>query len=306
MKWIILIFLLGTGFILSGQKTSVTILIDPGHGGKDPGHLPLTNDIGQEKEIALIISTKLGIYLSTNLSNVNVLYTRTGDTYPSLDERVEMANSNNVDYMLSIHVNGSDNPETHGTETHIHSFDAKVSYQWALLIEDQFKRRAGRKSRGVKTLDDIGHSLQVLKYTKMPTVLVECGFLTNTNEATFLNSDYGQDILASAIFRATRDMLKKNHPDIDFSPVTNQVTQTDQKSGPVYKIQIMSSVDSVSTNIEQFNKLDYPVERVHVESAGNFKYKYYVGPFTDKQEAKKVQKDVQAKGFADAFIVQFD
>ncbi|MBK8927561.1 MAG: N-acetylmuramoyl-L-alanine amidase [Crocinitomicaceae bacterium] len=42
-----------------------------------------------------------------------------------MDERVEMANSNNVDYMLSIHVNGSDNPETHGTETHIHSFDAK-------------------------------------------------------------------------------------------------------------------------------------------------------------------------------------
>lgn len=306
MKWIVTICLLCTGFILSAQKSSVTILIDPGHGGKDPGHLPMTNDIGQEKEIALIISTKLGFYLANNLSHVNVLYTRTGDTYPSLDERVEIANSNNVDYMLSIHVNGSDNAETHGTETHIHSYDSKVSYQWALLIEDQFKRRAGRKSRGVKTVDDIGHSLQVLKYTKMPTVLIECGFLTNAAEASFLNSEYGQDIIASAIFRATRDMLKKNHPEIDFTAPVNEVTQSDEKSKPIYKIQIMSSVDSVSTSIEQFKKLDYPVERVHVESAGDFKYKYYVGPFTDKQEAKKVQKDVQAKGFADAFLVQFD
>ncbi|MBK8927559.1 MAG: SPOR domain-containing protein [Crocinitomicaceae bacterium] len=68
----------------------------------------------------------------------------------------------------------------------------------------------------------------------------------------------------------------------------------------------MSSVDSVSMNIEQFKKLDYPVERVHVESAGNFKYKYYVGPFTDKQEAKKCRKTCRLKVLADAFIVQFD
>jgi N-acetylmuramoyl-L-alanine amidase len=289
----------------SFAQGGITILIDPGHGGKDPGHLPTEDGIAQEKEIALLISNKIGYYLTNNISNVNVVYTRTDDTYPSLDERVDMANNQKVDYMLSIHINGSENSAIHGTETHIHNFDSKKSYQWALMIESQFKNRAGRKSRGVKTGDDIGHSLQVLKYTEMPTVLVECGFITNKNEATFLNSDYGQEIIASAIFRATREMLQKNHPDIDFTPLENKPVVINESNEPFYKIQIMSSIDTVSLATPQFKKLNYPVERVLVESASLYKYKYYIGPYADKQEAKKVQKDVQANGFGDAFIVAF-
>lgn len=303
MKWMVSLSLVLLLCAAHAQGT-VTILIDPGHGGKDPGHLPTEEGILQEKEIALAISTKIGHYLTHNLANVKVLYTRTDDTYPSLDERVDMANLKGVDYMLSIHVNGSENAQIHGTETHIHNYDAKKSYQWALLIEDQFKNRAGRKSRGVKTGDDLGHSIQVLKFTQMPTVLVECGFITNSNEARYLNSVYGQEIIASAIFRATREMLQKNHPEIDFTPqeVAPVVVESNE---PYYKIQIMSSIDSVSLDIPEFRKLNYPVERVKIEGSSIYKYKYYVGPYTDKHEAKKAQKDVQANGFADAFLVAF-
>lgn len=304
MKKLFFLFVLLTGGILSAQKSSVTILIDPGHGGKDPGHLPTVEGIAQEKEIALAISNKLGHYLTHNLSNVTVLYTRTDDTYPTLDERVEMANSKNVDYMISIHVNGSDNANISGTETHIHNYDSKTSYQWALLIEEQFKNRAGRKSRGVKTGDDIGHSLQVLKFTKMPTVLVECGFITNAAEAAYLNTVYGQEIIASAIFRATREMLKKNHPEINFAPPSDP-TEITTSGEPYYKVQIMSSIDLVATDIAEFKKLNYPVERVEIQGSSTYKYKYYVGPFKTKSEAKKAQKDVQANGFPDAFIVSF-
>lgn len=304
MNWFLFSFVFYLFSIVQAQS-SITILIDPGHGGKDPGHLPTCEGIAQEKEIALAVSLKIGHYLTHNLSHVNVLYTRTEDIYPTLDERVETANSKKVDYMLSIHVNGSDNSAIHGTETHIHNFDSKKSYQWALLIESQFKNRAGRKSRGVKTGDDIGHSLQVLKFTEMPTVLVECGFITNKHEAEFLNSEYGQDILASAIFRATREMLQKNHPDINFTPAETLPVAVNDIDNPVYKIQIMSSIDSVSLSVPEFKKLNYPVERVLVESSSIYKYKYYVGPYADKQEAKKVQKDVQANGFGDAFLVVF-
>jgi N-acetylmuramoyl-L-alanine amidase len=303
MKFVFIIFLLSVSLI-SFAANSVTILIDPGHGGKDPGHLPTLDGIMQEKEIVLAISTKLGHYLTHNLSNVTVLYTRTSDTYPTLDERVEMANARGVDYVISIHVNGSENADVHGTETHIHNYDAKKSHQWAVLIEDQFKNRAGRKSRGVKTADDIGHSLQLVKFTKMPTVLVECGFITNASEAKYLNSVYGQEILASAIFRATRDMLKKNHPEICFDPPADpQLIATSNE--PYYKVQIMSSIDSVATDILEFQKLEYPVECVKIEGSSIYKYKYYVGPFKDKSEAKKAQKDVQANGFGDAFLVLF-
>ncbi len=95
-----IIFLLS---ILGAGAKSISILIDPGHGGKDPGQLSLSKNLMSEKDLALLIAKKLGHYLEHNLANVDVLYTRTSDIYPSLDERVQMANSKNVDYMLSIH-----------------------------------------------------------------------------------------------------------------------------------------------------------------------------------------------------------
>lgn len=290
-------------FIISGSSfaaSSITILLDAGHGGKDPGHLPIDDALLQEKHITLAISNKIGFYLTNNLQNVNVLYTRTDDTYPTLDERVEMANNNNVDYVLSIHVNGSDNTAIHGTETHIHNHSAKTSSSWAKLIEDQFKSRAGRKSRGVKTCDDLGHSIQLLKYTKMPTVLVECGFITNPTEAQYLNTSEGQDIIASAIFRATRGMLQKCHPEINF--VREQIQQPVIAQN-TYKVQIMSSVDSLSSTIPQFKKLAYPVECVLTNTTSNYKYRYFLGPFVDRTAANEAQKNAQSNGFPDAFIV---
>jgi len=293
-------------FSFSGfSANSITILIDPGHGGKDPGHLSKTKGLMTEKELNLLISKKLGHYLEHNLSHVNVLYTRTGDTYPSLDKRVEIANSKNVDYMISIHCNGSDTSSAYGTETHIHGYNSKDAYKWALLIEKQFKNRAGRKSRGVKTGADIGHSLQILKFTKMPTVLIECGFLTNTSEANYLNTSYGQEIIASAIFRASRNFLKQKHSNINFTPSENNVSN-EASNGVTYKVQLMSSIDPLETNIPEFKRLGYDVERTKVNSKSMYKYKYFIGPFTTKKEAKKAQKSVQSKGYRDAYIVMFE
>ena len=68
------------------------------------------------------------------------------------------------------------------------------------MIEDQFRTRANRKSRGVKQAGFV-----VLYQASMPAVLIETGFLSNPAEQRFLTSDYGQSIIASAIFRAIRD-----------------------------------------------------------------------------------------------------
>ncbi|HIP35427.1 MAG TPA: N-acetylmuramoyl-L-alanine amidase [Crocinitomix sp.] len=287
------------------SSNSITILIDPGHGGKDPGHLSRVKGLLPEKDLNLLIAKKLGHYFEYNLTHVNVLYTRTDDSYPTLRERVNMANSKNVNYMISIHCNGSDNTSAYGTETHIHNYDSKSSYKWALAIEKQFRTRAGRKSRGVKTGNDIGHSIQILKETKMPTVLVECGFLTNTSEANYLNTSYGQEIIASAIFRATREFIKQKHKDINFTPPSKQVSNT-STGGVKYKVQIMSSIDPLEVNIEEFKRLKYKVERVKVNSKSMYKYKYYIGPFDTKKVAKKAQKSVQSKGYKDAYIIQFE
>lgn len=298
------IFLLSV-FTLFAQKKDVTIVLDPGHGGSDPGHLPHDKNFKQEKELTLIITKKLQGYLTNNLVNVNVVTTRTKDTYPSLDKRVEIANSKNADLFLSLHINGNPKSTVRGTETHIHNRKSKKALKLATYIENQFKNRAGRKSRGIKTAADRGENFQVLKFTKMPSVLVECGFITNPTEGAYLNSTYGQEIIASAIFRAIRKYLKETYPSIEFQKKEeNTVVRND--NGVTFKVQIMSSIDPVETDIAEFKKLNEKVERVKVDSKSMYKYKYYIGSFDNLKDAKKLQKEAQEKGFKDAFIIRLE
>src|SRR5690606_626509 len=126
----------------------------------------------------------------------------------------------------SIHINGSPDEGVYGTETLIHNYDAKTSYKWGKMIENQFRKREQRKSRGVKTKEDLGHSLQLLKFTKIPTIIVECGFITNTIEAQYLSSVYGQEIIASAIFRGTREFFQFKHPAIEFVPPPKEINES--------------------------------------------------------------------------------
>jgi len=319
MKRTLLAIFLFMSCTVLAEKSTVSILIDPGHGGKDPGHMPSDDSGLQEKELALEISLKIGNYLTHNLSNVEVGYTRTSDIYPTLDERVELANDGHYDFMLSIHINGNPKAEICGTETHIHGYKSKSAFKWAKLIEQQFKKRAGRKSRGVKTAEDLGHSLQILKFTKIPSVLVECGFITNGSEAKYLNTSYGQEIIASAIFRATRAFITSAYPDIDFTPAPPEEIEEEEEeeedvaqvetdstaveiSVPHYKVQIMASIDPVQNDVPEFKKINHPVERVEIVSQSAYKYRYFVGSFDTKKEAKVLQKEVQSLGFEDAFI----
>lgn len=301
MKFFLLALTLCLNLFAFG-KDKVIVVIDPGHGGSDPGHLSHNKALKPEKDLNLSISLKFGKYIEENLINVEVHYTRKTDVYPSLDERVEMANNLNADYFISVHCNGSAKGSVYGTESHVHNWGSKKAVRLASEFEDQFENRAKRRSRGVKTGEDRGHSVQVLKYTKMTSVLVECGFVTNTSEANYLNSVYGQEIIASALYRGFRDFVKREHKDINFINTEKELTQ----SGEVYKIQIMSSIDPVDTDIAEFKKLGEAVERIKVESKSMYKYKYCVGKYASKKECKTLLKKVKENGFPDAYIVKFE
>lgn len=217
------------------------VVIDAGHGGKDPGHVGYKGT--QEKRITLAIAKKLGAYINKYLPDVKVVYTREGDTYPTLKERGEIANIAEGDLFISIHCNGFHDSRVRGTETFflgLHKSDTAIetmrrensmirefegpeaqlelseqdliiyqlansgniatSQDIAARVEDQFKNRARRHSRGVKQA-----GWQVLYEASMPAILVEAGFLTNRGEHRFLTSDHGQSLIASGIFRAVRD-----------------------------------------------------------------------------------------------------
>ena len=292
---------------LQAQKKKVTVLIDAGHGGSDPGHLSANSAHLQEKDLNLIIAKKVGNYLTNNLQNVDVIYTRTTDEFVSLDARVEKANNTDVDYFISIHCNASEKSKTHGTECHVHTFDSKKSVALAKSIEKEFSGKAGRTSRGVKDNGDREHTLQVLKFTKMTSVLVECGFLTNTREANYLNTTEGQDIIASALFRGIRSHLKKEFPKIAFTKQDEKSKgkgKSNHANSGGYFIQITSSKEWIDTDHESFKRTGEKVIREKLNTSSAYKYRYLIGSFASKSDAKAVLEKVKTKGFPDAIIIE--
>ncbi|MEX0770611.1 MAG: N-acetylmuramoyl-L-alanine amidase [Balneolaceae bacterium] len=217
-----------------------TVVIDAGHGGKDPGSIGY-NGL-REKDVTLAVALKVGEYIEKNLPEVDVIYTRDDDRFLELEERGSVANRSRGDLFVSIHANAFSNRNARGSEVyfmglarsesalevmkrensvvHLESDNGveelteedlliyelanagnlTISEQIAEKMEYQFRERAQRRSRGVKQAQFV-----VLYHASMPALLVEMGFLTNPNEAQFLSSEYGQAIIASAIFRAIRD-----------------------------------------------------------------------------------------------------
>ncbi len=266
-----------------------TLVIDPGHGGKDPGKPRGGRNHNHEKDINLKISLKLGQYIQENLPQVKVLYTRKDDRHLSLEERAEFANKNQADFFISIHANSNGNAKIHGTETHIYSREMKASLRLAQLIEEQFATRAARKSRGIFDNDKRGHNLYVTQYTRMPSVLVETGYMSNPKEEKYLNSNYGQAIIASAIFRAFRSFIQEGPPN------ENRLA--------VYRVQIMASPEPIDPEGPTFEKLEDRVEELVKSKDSKYPYKYVIGREYELNKAQKLVKKAADCGFDDAFVI---
>jgi N-acetylmuramoyl-L-alanine amidase len=221
-----------------------TVVIDAGHGGRDPGAVGKN---GKEKDIALAIALKLGKYIEENIPEVKVIYTRKTDVYPKLIERANIANEAEADLFISIHVNASTRSSAFGTMTLVlgqhraeENFDVAVRENSVILLEEDYEttyenfdpRSAEsyimfslmqktyfkqsiefgdyvqdqfRERAGRKDLGVREQGLLVLAQTAMPGVMVETGFLSNPEEEKYLLTQHGQDIIASAIYRGFRE-----------------------------------------------------------------------------------------------------
>jgi N-acetylmuramoyl-L-alanine amidase len=221
-----------------------TVVIDPGHGGKDPGAI---GKISYEKDIVLAIGLKLGKYIEENIPDVKVIYTRKTDEFIPLYRRAEIANENNADLFISIHANGGNDPLATGTESLVlglhrsdENFEVAKRENSVILMEEDYSTRyenfdpnslesyiifslmqniydnqsisfAGLvqdQFRDRAKRKDRGvrrQGLLVLAQTSMPGVLIETGFITNSTEEEYLTSEDGQDYIASAIYRAFKD-----------------------------------------------------------------------------------------------------
>ena len=148
----------------------------------------------------------------------------------------------------------------------------------------------------------------------MTSVLVECGFVTNEKEANYLNSTYGQEILASALFRAFRETIEKNHTSIAFrKPIPSITPNSKEETTPeitfnemgAFGIQIASSRQPVDAKRDpSMRRADAPIEIKELNTSSAYKYIYIVGNYASRKEAKKALEGIQNKGFRDAFVIK--
>lgn len=165
--------------------------LDAGHGGKDPG--AVNDNLGlQEKIAALEICLKLGIALEAE--GADVFYSRTDDSYHSITARANQANSLNVTAFISIHLNSAENASANGIETLVYATKG-IAYELAGKIQKNMVDSTGWKDRGIKARPDLG----VLRLTKMPADLIECGFISNDKEAQELFKPAIQNKISKAI-----------------------------------------------------------------------------------------------------------
>ena len=218
-----------------------TIVIDAGHGGKDPGAVGYRGT--KEKDIALDVAKRLEKKLSKNL-NVKIVMTRDEDIFLRLSERTKIANENNGSLFISIHTNAAEDRRASGFETFLigpnkneaavrvaarenavlelegisgqkltnedlikatiaQSAFASKSEQFASMVQGEIKKRVQSKDRGVKQA-----GFYVLMGASMPNVLVELGFISNPSEEKKLRSPQYRDQLATAIYRAVEQYQK--------------------------------------------------------------------------------------------------
>ena len=212
-----------------------TIIIDPGHGGKDPGAVGYRGT--KEKDIVLDVSKRLARKIERN-SKTKVILTREEDIFLRLQDRTKFANANEGDLFISIHTNAAEDRRASGFETFLigpnkneaavrvaarenaalelegfsgkkltnedlikatiaQSAFAAKSEEFASLVQNEIRKRVQSKDRGVKQA-----GFYVLMGASMPNVLIELGFISNPNEEKKLNSSSYRDMLATSIYYA--------------------------------------------------------------------------------------------------------
>jgi N-acetylmuramoyl-L-alanine amidase len=230
-----------------GQKSSYTIkkvVIDAGHGGKDPG---ATIGKTYEKDIVLDVALKAGKLIKKMYPDVQIIYTRDKDVFIPLKDRADLANKQKADLFISVHVNKCSNAATSGTETYIlgqhrseENLDVAKKENSVILLEDDYNKKYEGFDPNSSESYIMFELLQnefleqsrlfadrvqnhfisqakrkdrgvrqagflVLRETAMPSVLIELGFMSNKVELEFLEKEQGKNLMAESIAKSFVD-----------------------------------------------------------------------------------------------------
>ncbi len=236
-----------------------TVVLDPGHGGHDPGSIGLGGI--KEKDINLAIALKLGKLIEKNLKDVKVVYTRKTDKFVELYKRGQIANQNNGNLFISIHCNSTptkptdvegitfyllrpgrtkeaiaiaerensviqyeNNPARYQKLTDENFILVTMAHSAFMKYSEKFSDLLDQEFKKNKSLATLGvkqAGFYVLVGASMPSVLVESGFISNRHDAAYLKSHRGQEQVAKGIFDAIKE-YKESYEKIIQSELENK------------------------------------------------------------------------------------
>ena len=272
---------------LNAEGGDFTVVIDPGHGGRDPGAI---GKRGKEKTINLNVALKLGNLIKTNCPDVKIVYTRNKDVFVGLDRRAQIANNANADLFISIHTNSVARGRTvRGTETYtlgLHRTDDNLEVakkeNAVILIESDYEQRyAGFNPNSsesyiifeflqdknmeksvqlasliqrqfkntAKRIDKGVHQagFLVLRETTMPGVLVELGYISTPDEERYLLSEAGTDALAKSIYQAFITYKEQNGVLMTKKTSSKSAAKAQTKTTSKQQVKKTASAAKVST-----------------------------------------------------------
>ena len=356
---------------LSGQTSKKdlglnTVVIDPGHGGKDPGALGQSSS-SHEKHIVLSISKLFGQKIKDAYPDVKVIYTRSTDKFIGLHDRAMVARNNNADLFISVHCNSSSSKSAYGSSVHIlgqksdrktnttdyfernmsvaqrenevivmeegyetrythfdpetpeayigYALQWKAHYESSLLFAAEVVENLMVKPLQARKIAIDQDIFQVLVEANMPAVLLELAFISNPTEYKYLSSKDGQEAIAERLFQAFRAYKTQYDMSLNIDvrePVEASSSAAVSQDQPekdknqegltsFYTIQIMSVAKLLKDG-------DPALKGLKTEAylpAGTSTYKYIVGKFKTREEAKAELSKVKA-AFPQAFIIYID
>ena len=335
---IFIVFKLPAGAQVQRSTKFNTVVIDAGHGGKDPGAL---GSSVMEKDVVLAIALKVGKYIKQYLPDVKVIYTRDKDVFIPLYKRADIANKSDADLFISIHANSISDPRIHGVETYAlgparsnENLEVAKKENSVIVMEDEYTTRYEgfdpnsaesyilfeyMQSTYVEQSTLMASLLQkqfhdragrkdrgvkqagflVLRNITHPSVLVEVGFLSNKAEEKYLKSESGQTYIASAIFRAIRD-YKKQYDEKSVEVKKADKKKIETRPDITYRIQVASYRRKIKEGSGIYKKF----KDVYYYKEGN-RYKYTTLKSSDYNEISKKLKEIKKKA-PGSFIVAFE
>lgn len=318
------------------QFKEYVVVLDAGHGGKDPGNL---GNGHREKNIVLKVTLLLGKALE-QYDDIKVVYTRKKDVFVELHDRAKVANEASADLFVSLHCD-SHSSNAYGAGTFVlglrgnkENLEIAKRENSVIFMEENYEENYDYDPNSPESMiglsllqeENLDKSLEVasliqnnlafklkrynrkvkqdnflvLRQTVMPSVLVELGFLTNKKESRYLNSKKGQRALANSIAEAIYKYIGQLKLNTITPMVENDTITSNEKNTVEFKIQIASGRRKISTKPYNFKGLKN-VQRVKV---GKY-YKYYYGLSKDYESALKFKTEAREKGYGSAFVTAF-